>query len=102
MGETPCGFKSHPGHSLRDQISAGLALAPVDGPRRTGATLRDFLDLGGRARRRGRALETTRRHVHDPDRDRRKRRVPKLPATVAGLDPSTCAIVWVVKGADRG
>src|SRR5437773_5847397 len=102
MGETPCGFESHPGHSLLDEALPGSALPAIDHPCRTGSTLRDFLHLSGRARSRGRAVETARRYVHDPDRDRGDRRVAETSPTIASLDPAACVVIRVVARADRG
>src|SRR5438034_4798658 len=102
MGETPCGFESHPGHSLLEEALPASALPPIDPPRQTGSTLRDFLDLCGRARRCGRAAETARRDVHDPDRDRGDRRVAETSPTIASLDPAACVVIRVVERADRG
>src|SRR2546430_14044997 len=102
MGETPCGFESHPGHSLLDEALPGSALPAIDRPRRTGSTLRDFLDLSGRARRRGRAAETARRYVHDPDRDRGDRRVAETSPAIAGPDPAACVGIRGAERANRG
>src|SRR5438093_3284467 len=102
MGETPCGFESHPGHSLLDEALPGSALPAIDRPRRTGSTLRDFLDLCGRAGRCGPAAETAWGYVHVPDRDRGDRRVAETSPTIASLDPAACVVIRVVERADRG